>query len=394
MSNLEFVHLHLHTEYSPLDGLSKIVEIVQRVKELGMTSVAITDHGSMSGLFEAQKIGEKYGVKIIQGCEFYHMFEDKNAHIIVLAKNDIGLKNLNLLHESSYIDGFYKKPNITIEKLIEHKEGLIVSTACLGSQLNKLILGGRNNEVKQYILMMKKHFGEDFYLEIQANQIAEQSYVNSEIIKLSKLYDVEVILTNDVHYTFKEDWYSHEVLLGLQFNKKFSDEKRYKFTTQDFWLKSSKEMLETTNGISEEDILNAMANTVKVADKCNSSYKKGKYLPEYKDKSDTPRKLLSSIINDGAKVKGKASDKNYMKAVQHELNIIDEEGYCGYYLIVQDYASHARNNGIIVGEGRGSGAGSKCAYLSDITRIEPEQYGLLFERFMAHGRTPDLYKVA
>lgn len=389
MKNLDFVHLHLHTEYSPLDGIIKIRDLINQAKEYGMTAVAITDHGSMSGLYEAQKYGEKQGIKVIQGCEFYHIHEDKNAHIIVLAKNDEGLRNLNLLHESSYVDGFYKKPNILMHDLVRLRSGLIVMTACLGSELNQYLLKGNMEQANLYVQNMRQIFGDDFYIEVQANSIPEQLYANQELIKLAKKYNVKYVLTNDVHYMYETDAFAHEVSLGLQFNKKFSDAKRYKFPTNDFWFKTAEEMFNTCVGLSKEEIVTAMNVTKEIEGKCNSSYKKGKYLPSYWDKSDTPRKLLTNIINKNSVELGLAKNKDYMKQVQNELNIIDEEGYCDYYLIVQDYAGEARNNGVIVGDGRGSGAGSKTAYIADITRIEPEQYGLLFERFMAHGRVPD-----
>lgn len=390
----QFVHLHLHTEYSPLDGIIKISDLMEQAKEYGMSAVAITDHGSMSGLYEAQKYGEKYGIQVIQGCEFYHQHNDKNAHIVVLAKNNEGLRNLNLLHESSYVEGFYKKPNIRMHDLARLRNGLIVTTACLGSELNQYILKGELKQAGLYVENMKQIFGDDFYIEVQSNNIPEQSYANQELIKLAKKYGVKYILTNDVHYLYENDAFAHEVSLGLQFNQKFSDEKRYKFTTNDFWFKTAEEMYRTAVGLTHEEIITAMNNTNEIAEKCNSGFKKGKYLPSYWDKSDTPRKLLSNIINEKSKELGLNTNKSYMKQVQNELNIIDEEGYCDYFLIVQDYAGVARANNILVGDGRGSGAGSKVAYITDITRIEPEQYGLLFERFMAAGRSPDLYKVA
>lgn len=385
----QFTHLHLHTEYSPLDGLSKVEEVILRVKELGMESVAFTDHASMGSLYEAQKLGQKHGIKVIQGCEFYHRIEDKNAHIIVLAKNKIGLKNMHKLHEYAYVEGFYKKPNISMEKLIEWKEGLIVSTACLGSELNQLILKNEMDSANEYIKFMKHEFGEDFYIEVQSNSIAEQEYVNRQLVNLANKHKVKYILTNDIHYTYEDDAFAHEVLLGLQHNKKFSDEKRYKFPSQDFWIKSPKEVFETTSGLTQEEILTAMSTTQEIVDKCNSAYQKGKYLPKFWKQDKPARKQLAELINEGSKRINKDKDKNYMNKLQYELNIIDEEGYCDYYLIVQDYINIARNAGILVGDGRGSGSGSKVAYAVDISRIDPEEYGLLFERFMAKNRSPD-----
>lgn len=393
MDEINFVHLHTHTEYSTLDGMGKVEELFQRAKELGQPALACTDHGSTSALWVAQKMGEKYGVKAILGTEFYYQREndDANGHLIVLAKNDKGLENIFKLQEFAYVDNFYKKPRINWQKLIEHKEGLIVCSACLASTFAQYIMNGQFGEAREWAKKFKEEFGEDFYIEIQPNSIPEQYNVNSTSIRIAKQLGIKVVATNDVHYVLKDDWYAHEVLLALQVNKKMDDEKRFRFSTQDFWLKSKEEMLDTFIGIDKQDIVDAMNNTIEVMEKCNASIKIGHYLPEYYNipKGETPRSILAKEIMQGAKRTGKIKDRDYMVETQNELDVIDRNGYSGYFLIVQDYVNSARNNGNIVGDGRGSGAGSKVAYLTDITRIEPKTYDLLFERFMADGRTPD-----
>lgn len=373
--------------------MGRVEELFQRAKELSQPALACTDHGSTSALWIAQKMGEKYGVKPILGTEFYYERENDgaNGHLIVLAKNDKGLENIFKLQEFAYVDNFYKKPRINWKKLVEHKEGLIVCSACLASTFAQYIVNGELSKAKEWAFKFKEIFGEDFYIEIQPNNILEQLEVNKRSIQIAKQLGIKTVATNDVHYVLKDDWYAHEVLLAMQVNKKMDDEKRFRFSTQDFWLKSKEEMIDTFIGLDKQDIFDAMNNTVEVMEKCNASIKIGHYLPEYYDipKGETPRSLLAREIIKGARRTGKIKDKEYMQEVQHELNVIDESGYAGYFLIVQDYVTSARNNGNIVGDGRGSGAGSKVAYLTDITRIEPKTYDLLFERFMAKGRTPD-----
>jgi len=393
MNKTKFGHLHVHSEFSPLDGLGKLEEIFARAKELGQEFCTITDHGSTSGLWKEQQLGEKYGVKPILGSEFYYERESdgNNGHLIVIAKNDKGLENLFKLQEFAYVENFYKKPRINWDKLVEHKEGLIVCSACLASTFAQYLLDGDILSAKTWARKFKTEFGEDFYIEIQPNNIPEQLSVNQNSVRIAKELGIKVVATNDVHYVLQSDHYAHEVLLALQINKKMSDEKRFRFSTQDFWLKSEDEMIETFTGINTDLIIEAMNNTAEIADKCTASFHKGNYLPKYHNipKGETERTLLAKEIMKGARRTGHIKDTSYMKAVQNELDVIDRNGYSGYFLIVQDYVVSARRNGNVVGDGRGSGAGSKVAYLTDISRIEPQKYDLLFERFMADGRTPD-----
>lgn len=388
-----FGHLHTHTEYSILDGMSKVEELLKTAKSLGQEFIAITDHGSTSGLWVAQQLGEKIGIKVLLGCEYYYQRENdgENGHIVVLAKNDKGLENMMKLQEYSYVHNFYKKPRINWNILKHHREGLIVTSACLASTLGQYLIKGDTLQAKNWAKSFQEVFGDDFYLEIQPNNIPEQLYVNQGIVRIANQLGIKIVGANDVHYVFENDAFAHEVLLALQINKKMSDEKRWRFNTNDFWLKSKEEMIETFHGLPEEVVLQALENTQEVADKCNAKFHIGKYLPKYYDvpEGETERSILAKKIMQGARKKGFASDASYMEEVQNELNIIDRNGYSGYFLVVQDYVNTARQNGIIVGDGRGSGAGSKVAFLTDISRIEPRRYDLLFERFMADGRSPD-----
>ncbi len=392
-----FGHLHVHTHYSILDGMCKMEELLTTAKSLGQEFIAITDHGSTSGLWEAQQLGKKIGIKVIFGTEFYYQRENdgENGHLIVLAKNDKGIENIFKLQEYAYVHNFYYKPRIKWEMLKQHSEGLIVSSACIGSTFAQHIIKGNIMEAIEWARKFKDVFGEDFYIEIQPNEIPEQLTVNQHSIRIAKQLGIKTIATNDVHYVLENDTFAHEVLLALQVNKKMSDEKRWKFSTNDFWLKSEEEMIATFHGISESDVKIALNNTSEVADKCNGYLKRGKYLPKFYNipENQTERKLLVKEVIDGARRKGFIKNKEYMESVQNEIDIIDRNGYSGYFLIVQDYVRSARQRGIIVGDGRGSGAGSKVAYLTDITRVEPSRYNLLFERFMADGRSPDFLEV-
>lgn len=388
-----FGHLHVHTTYSTLDGMAKINELVARVKELGQTFCACTDHGSTSGLWNFQKECVKEGIKPILGTEFYYQRENDggNGHLVVLAKNNKGLENIFKLQEYAYVSNFYKKPRIDWKTLIKHKEGLIVMSACLASTICRYIIDREYKNAEEWAYKFKEEFGEDFYLEIQPNGIPEQWEVNKNIIGIANKLHIKYVATNDVHYVYKDDAFPHEVLLAMQTKKKMNDEKRWRFSTDDFWLRSREEMIEAFVGLSPKEINIGLDTTQEIVDKCNASIKPGKYLPSYYDvpKGMTSRELLAKRIMEGAKLKGFSKDKDYMLAVQKELNVIDEEGYSDYFLIVQDYVTSARARGEVVGDGRGSGAGSKVVYLLDITRLEPSAFNLLFERFMAKGREPD-----
>lgn len=388
-----FVHLHTHSEFSVLDGACKVEELIQTAKDYEQPAICITDHGSTSSWWVAQNIGEKLGIKIILGTEFYYQREndDKNGHLIAFAKNDKGVENIFKLQDYSYTKNFYYKPRIDFDVLLEHSEGLIVTSACMASTFNQYLISGEISMAEIWAKKFKNLFGDDFYLEVQANNIPEQLLINKYTLTIAKNLGIKVIATNDVHYIHQQDAFAHEVMLAMQVNKKMSDDKRWKFDTDDFWLKTEKEMFDTLPGLSDDEKLIAINNTMEIVEKCNASLKKDKYLPKFYNVPEglTERNVLADKIMNGAKAKGFHNNNNYMLDVQNELDVIDRNGYSGYFLIVQDYVTSARKNGIVVGDGRGSGAGSKVAYLTDITRIEPSKYDLLFERFMADGREPD-----
>jgi DNA polymerase-3 subunit alpha len=387
-----FGHLHTHTEYSTLDGMGKVRELLTTAKELGQDFIAITDHGTTSGLYEAQKVADEVGIKLIHGIEFYYEREGdgKNGHLLVLAKSNRGLENIFKMQQYSSRYNFYKKPRINWDILQEHSEGLIVTSTCLGSAFNQLILQGDITGAIDWAKKFKDVFGDDFYIELQPNNTPEQHTCNVASIRIAKKLGIKMVATNDVHYTFETDCFPHEVLLALQMKKKMSDEKRFKFSTDDFWLKSEEEMYETFEGLDKEIVTEAINNTREIASKCDSRIEKGHYLPSYYDvpEGKTEREILVQHTKDGVKARS-LTEKTFLKEVQHEIDVIDRNGYSGYFLIVQDYVNSAKQRGELVGEGRGSGAGSKVAYLTRITEIPPHEYDLLFERFMADGRSPD-----
>ena len=389
----KFSHLHIHTCFSVLDGMPKIRELIETVKKLGQTACCITDHGSMSGLWEAQKLGDELGVKVLLGCEFYYERENdgSNGHLIVIAKNDVGLRNMMQLQEFAYVHNFYKKPRINWDNLVVYHEGLIVTSACLASTFSQYIMNGDIENAKQWVNKFKEVFGKDFYLEVQANSIDVQALVNKETMRIAKQLGVKVIASNDVHYILKTDSFPHEILLALQTNKKLSDPKRFKFSIQDFWLKSEQEMFDTLNGLTDDEKHAVLDCTSEIVDKCTARFTKGNYLPEYYDipEGQTARALLVNKTKAGIKREHMQKEKNFLADVQNEIDVIDRNGYSGYFLIVGDYVTTARKQGNIVGDGRGSGAGSKTAWLTEITKIPPHKYDLLFERFLADGREPD-----
>jgi DNA polymerase-3 subunit alpha len=385
----------VHSEYSTLDGLSKVHELLDTAKSLGQTHLAITDHGSTSGLWEAQEYADKIGMRIIHGSEFYYEREGdgKNGHLLVLAKNDKGLENIFKMQEYGYVHNFYRKPRINFDVLIEHKEGLIVTSACLGSAFNQFIMEGQVDEAIAWARKFKEAFGEDFYIELQPNQIPEQHLCNTTGIRIAKQLGIELVATNDVHYTYETDCFPHEVLLAMQLKAKMGDEKRFKFSTDDFWLKSEKEMFDTFTQLDSGVVQEAIANTQVIANKCTARIHKGKFLPKFYATPEgmTEGQYLQQVTADGLveRLKDTRLPTSYVTDVNHELDVIDRNGYSGYFLVVQDFVNSAKERGELVGDGRGSGAGSKTAWLTAITEIPPHEYDLLFERFMADGREPD-----
>lgn len=387
----DFVHLHVHSEYSLLDGMCRIKDLPKRAKELGMKAIALTDHGVMYGAVNFYKECISEGIKPIIGCEVYVAprsrfdkesgIDDDYSHLILLAKNKIGYQNLIKLVSLSFIEGYYYKPRIDLELLEKYSEGLICTSACLAGSVNKALLKDDFEKAKEIALWHKKIFGEDYYLEIQNNGVQAQILANQKLIQLSKMTGIPLVATNDAHYLKKEDSYNHEILLCIQTAKKIQDEDRMKFETNEFYIKSPEEMADYFSSVPE-----AIENTVKIAEKCNYDFEFGvTKLPNY----DVPKKYKTHeeyfrelAWNGIIERYGKDYSDAVKKRTEYELSVISKMGYVDYYLIVWDYIHYAKSVGISVGPGRGSGAGSIVAYAIGITDIDPLKYNLLFERFL------------
>jgi DNA polymerase-3 subunit alpha len=407
----DFVHLHLHSQYSILDGAIKIKELVKKAKELGMPAVAVTDHGNMFASYELYKTCKEEGIKPIIGQEFYiakgSRFDKKKGgegekgsyHLILLAKNDIGLKNLMKLSTIGFTEGFYYKPRIDKEVLEKYSEGLIALSACIQGEIPLLYLMGKEKEAEEAAKWYKELFGEDFYLEIQYHGLKEQERANRFLVELSKKLDIELVATNDAHYLNREDWEAHDVLLCLQTGKKLSDEKRMRFPSKEFYFKTAQEMMKVFKEVPQ-----AIFNTLKVAEKIegtlptfeNKEYLLPKYeVPEGYTYDSYLRRLAEEGLERRFKEQGIEDGekrKEYYDRLNHELQIIKDMGFPGYFLIVWDFINWAKKNGIPVGPGRGSAAGSLVAYAIGITDIDPIRFNLLFERFLNPERVtmPDI----
>ncbi len=387
----DFVHLHIHSEYSLLDGANRIKDLPVRAKELGMDSIAITDHGVMYGVIDFYKACKKEGIKPIIGCEVYVAprsrfdkepdVDNKYNHLILLAKNNEGYKNLSKLVSLGFIDGYYYKPRIDLEILEKYSEGLICLSACLAGAVNQALLNGENEKAEEIALWHKKVFGEDYYIEIQNNGIAEQILANQKLVQLARKLDIPLVATNDAHYLKKEDAYNHEVLLCIQTGKRMSDEDRMRFDTEELYVKSPEEMIDYFKAFPD-----AIENTVKIAEKCNVEFEFGHtILPNYDvpEGFETHYDYLKKLCDDGLiKRYGKDISEEYLKRAEYELDVVKKMGYVDYFLIVWDYIHYAKTHNIPVGPGRGSGAGSILAYAIEITDIDPMKYNLLFERFL------------
>ena len=387
----EFVHLHIHSEYSLLDGANRIKDLPARAKELGMDAIALTDHGVMYGVIDFYKACKKEGIKPIIGCEVYVAprsrldkepgVDNKNYHLILLAKNNQGYKNLSKLVSLGFIDGYYYKPRIDHEILEKYSEGLICLSACLAGEVNQALLNGENEKAEEIALWHKNIFGEDYYIEIQNNGIKEQVLANQRLVQLARKLNIPLAATNDAHYLKREDAYNHEVLLCIQTGKRMSDEDRMKFDTEELYVKSPEEMIEYFKAFPD-----AIENTVKIAEKCNVEFEFGHtILPNYDVPQEFPTHYdyLKKLCDDGLKKRyGENIPKEYLDRAEYELGIIKKMGYVDYYLIVWDYIHYAKTHDIPVGPGRGSGAGSILAYAIEITDIDPMKYNLLFERFL------------
>ena len=387
----DFVHLHVHSEYSLLDGMCRIKDLPKRAKELGMKAIALTDHGVMFGAVSFFKECQKEGIKPIIGCEVYVAprsrfekeanYDDKYSHLILLAKNKKGYENLIKLVSLGFTEGYYYKPRIDLEILEQYSEGLICLSACLAGSVNKAILADDMEKAKEVALWHKRVFGEDYYLEIQNNGLPTQVMVNQKLIALSKELDIPLVATNDAHYLKQEDSYNHEILLCIQTGKRMTDEDRMRFETDEFYIKSPEEMADYFSNVPE-----AIENTVKIADKCDFEFEFGvTKLPNYDvpEEFKTHSAYLKKLCDDGIKMRyGENPSQEILDRAEYEYSIIEKMGYVDYYLIVWDFIHYAKSVGIAVGPGRGSGAGSILAYAIGITDIDPIKYNLLFERFL------------
>ena len=400
MSHSEFVHLHLHTQYSLLDGACRIPEILAIAKSFKMDSLAITDHGSMFGAIDFYLEAQKVGIKPIIGCEFYVApgsrleksggIEDAANHLILLARDEEGYHNLMKLVSISYLEGFYYRPRIDKEILQQHASGLIGSSACLKGEVAGLILQKRFNDALKAADTYQNILGKgNFYLEIQGNSIAEQKIVNTGLIKISKELGIPLVATNDVHYPTKDKASAHEALLCIQTQTTLDDPKHMRFQTEEFYFTSPAEMKELFSECPE-----AIKNTLEIAARCNLELDfKQMHLPKYsppkgKDKED----FLLELCEKGLSDKNIKDDPEVQKRLEHELKIIKHMGFISYFLIVWDFIAYAKSQNIPVGPGRGSAAGSLVSYLLGITDLNPLKYGLLFERFLNPERMglPDI----
>ena len=392
---MPFNHLHTHTEYSALDGLSKITELIDKAQKLGQTAIAITDHGTSSGLYEAWKLGKEKNFNVLLGEEFYFQNADgKNGHIILIAENQKGLSNIFKLQELAN-DNFYYKPRINMEMLQKYNEGLICTTACIANQVAQYFLKDEKILALNHLLELGKIFEDRLYIELQSSTVDDVIKTNKFLLETAKTYGYKYIITNDVHYVDEEDYDVHEVLLCVQQKKKMSDEKRWKFEKNDYWLKSQEEIEKYMPYLTREEFDTAYSYIDEITERCAGvNFERGNYLPKwYNSNNLTEDECLEKEVWTNYTTRIRERDEcnqDFTNDLNKELKVIQEEGYSGYFMIVQEYIQWAKQNGILVGDGRGSGAGSKVAYTIGITEVNPQKYDLLFERFLSHGREPDL----
>ncbi|MDD5496246.1 MAG: DNA polymerase III subunit alpha, partial [Candidatus Omnitrophica bacterium] len=403
MTHSDFVHLHVHTQFSLLDGACLLDPLLKKVKSHRMPACAMTDHGNMFGTIEFYDLAIRNGVKPIIGSEVYiapgsrfekssHGIQEASFHLVLLAKNETGYRNLMKLVSSGFLEGFYYRPRIDKEILFKHKDGLVCLSACLKGEIPHLITTNQTEQAKKVIDEFKNVFGKDnFYLEIQDNLIPEQEKVNKELIALSKDMGVGLVATNDVHYIERAHSRAHEVLLCIQTQTNMDDTNRMRLQTEEFYLKSREEMGRVFDDIAPD----AIKNTVKISEMCNLELDfKTAHLPNYKvPEGKTKEEYLRELVYGGLKTRYENdSDKELRARVEHELKIIESAGYISYFLIAWDFVHYAKANMIPVGPGRGSAAGSVVSYALGITDIDPLRYDLLFERFLNPERIslPDI----
>ena len=399
---MSFAHLHVHTEFSLLDGSNKIKECVSRVKELGMNSVAITDHGVMFGVIDFYRAAKAARIKPILGCEVYvapgSRFDkeavgnndDRYYHLVLLAENETGYYNLMKIVSRGFTEGYYYKPRVDMELLEQYHEGIIALSACLAGEVQKNILRGMYGEAKAAACRYKDIFGEgNFFLELQDHGMEEQKLVNQSLLRMSQETGIELVATNDIHYTYANDVKPHDILLCIQTGKKLADEDRMRYEGGQYYIKSEEEMRKLFPYAQE-----AIDNTQKIADRCNVEIVFGeKKLPKY-DVPDgfTSWEYLNKLCYEGLERRYPGDDPKIRERLEYELSVIKRMGYVDYFLIVWDFIKYARDHGISVGPGRGSAAGSIVSYCLGITSIDPLRYQLLFERFLNPERVsmPDI----
>ena len=398
---MAFTHLHVHTEYSLLDGSNKIKEYVKRVKELGMDSAAITDHGVMYGVIDFYKAAKEAGIKPIIGCEVYvapgsrfdreqGAGDDRYYHLILLAENNKGYANLMKIVSRSFTEGYYYKPRVDEELLREFHEGIIASSACLAGEVARNIVRDDLAAADKAALKYLDIFGEgNFFLELQDHGYEDQQKVNMALMSMSRRLRIPLIATNDIHYTYADDVEAHDILLCIQTGKKLSDENRMRYPGGQFFVKSEMEMRALFPYAQE-----ALDNTHRIAERCNVEIEFGvTKLPHFEvPEGYDSWTYLNKLCEDGMKERYPDDDGTLRERLEYELNTIRQMGYVDYFLIVWDYINFSRENDIMVGPGRGSAAGSIVAYCLHITDIDPIKYNLLFERFLNPERVsmPDI----
>ena len=398
---MNFTHLHLHTEYSLLDGSGKIKEMVNQAKELGMDSLAITDHGVMYGVIDFYKACQASGIKPIIGCEVYVApnsrfdrelgnSEERYHHLVLLAENNTGYQNLMKIVSKGFLEGFYYKPRVDYEVLEKYSEGIIALSACLAGEVSNHLRRGFFAEAKAAALKLQSIFGENnFFLELQDHGMQEQKTVNQGMLRLSQETGIKLVATNDVHYTYVEDVDPHDILLCIQTQKKVTDENRMRYEGGQYYLKSPEEMRTIF-----PYALEALENTYEIAKRCNVTITFGEYkLPVYPVPEDyTAIEYLDLLCREGLKKRYQPVPDELWERLDFELDTIKSMGFVDYFLIVWDFIKYAKDNQIMVGPGRGSAAGSIVAYALEITDIDPIRYNLLFERFLNPERVsmPDI----
>ena len=398
---MNFTHLHVHTEYSLLDGSNKIQEYVARVKELGMDSAAITDHGVMYGVIDFYRAAKAAGINPILGCEVYvapgsrfdreaGSGEDRYYHLVLLAENNQGYSNLMKIVSKGFVEGFYYKPRVDIEVLEKYHEGIIALSACLAGEVAKYLTRGMYEDAKAAALRYQDIFGKgNFFLEMQDHGIPQQQTVNQQLLKMHKETGIDLVVTNDVHYTLAEDAQPHDVLLCLQTGKKLADENRMRYEGGQYYVKSPQEMEMLFPYATE-----ALENTHKIAERCHVEIEFGvTKLPKYDvPEGYTSWEYLNKLCFEGLEERYQPVTRELRERLDYELSTIKNMGYVDYFLIVWDFIKYARDNDIMVGPGRGSAAGSLVAYTLGITQLDPIRYDLLFERFLNPERVsmPDI----